>query len=158
MSLAAIPRPDHDDDFHAWALDQAERLRAFARARPNEPVDWELVAEEVEGMGISDRRGCEAFLQHIIAHLLKLQYALDPMPARHWQKEIATFRLNLEQRLTPSIERQLRADLARHWDYARRGAVIHMADTDPPFDERLPRACPYTFDQITGEWLPERAE
>lgn len=157
MSHATIPRPRHDEDFHAWALDQAERLRAFARSRPNEPIDWDLVAEEVEGMGISDRRACESFLQHVIAHLLKLQFALDSTPLRHWRKEVAAFRLNLEQRLTPSIERHLRADLARHWHYARRLAVTHMHDTDPTFEERLPRDCPYGYDQLVGGWLPERA-
>jgi hypothetical protein len=156
MSIATIPRPQHDEDFHAWALDQAERLRAFARSRPNEPIDWELVAEEVEGMGISDRRACESFLQHIITHLLKVQFAADPTPARHWQKEVAAFRLNLEQRLTPSIERQLRADLDRHWRYARRSAVIQMHDADPTFGERLPRARAYDFERIVGDWLPER--
>ena len=157
MSLAAVSRPQHDDDFHAWALDQAERLRAFARARPNEPIDWELVAEEVEGMGISDRRACESFLQHIIAHLLKLQLAADPTPIRHWRKEVAAFRLNLEQRLTPSIERQLRTDLDRHWRYARRAAVTQMLDADPAFEQHVPRDCPYEFDQLIGDWLPERA-
>jgi hypothetical protein len=156
MSLA-IPRPHHAEDFHAWALDQAERLRAFARSRPNESIDWELIAEELEAMGISDRRACESFLQHIVAHLLKLQFAADPTPLGHWRREIATFRLDLEQRPTPGIERHLRADLPRQWRYARRATVTQMHDTDPVFEERLPRERPDGYDQIVGDWLPERA-
>lgn len=57
------------------------------------------------------------------------------------------------QRLTPGIERQLRAGLARHYAYARRAAVIQMQDTDPAFEECLPRECPYAYEPIVGEWL-----
>lgn len=37
--VATIARPLHDEDLHAWALDQAARLRDLAKQRPNEPID-----------------------------------------------------------------------------------------------------------------------
>jgi hypothetical protein len=41
VATEALSRPLHDADFHLWALDQAARLRA------NEPMDRELLAEEI---------------------------------------------------------------------------------------------------------------
>lgn len=152
-----LDRPDHETDFHAWALDQAARLRAFATGRPNEPIDWELLAEEVEDMGRSERHACESFVELILGHLLKIEYARDARPVRHWGAEIDQFRINLERQLTPSIEVYLRNSLANRYAYARRSAVGALFD-DPTFRDRLPRLCPYNWEQITGDWLPERAK
>jgi hypothetical protein len=152
-----LARPAHDEDFYAWALDQAERLRAVAAARPNEPIDWELLAEEIEDMGARERRACESFLEHIIAHFLKIEHAADPQPVRPWAKEVHGFRRNLRRRLTRSLENHLSDTLAERYRLAREDAVVDRTDTDPAFDERLPRARPYGFEQLTGTWLPERA-
>ena len=156
MPTTTATRPAYEEDYHAWALDQAERLRALARDRPNEPIDWELLAEEVEGMGRSERRACESFLVHIVAHLLKIDYARDPEPIPHWVGEIVAFRGNLERSITPTIERALREDLAGHYRWAVKTAEAALAQ-DPTFLGRSPRTCPYGYDQVVGDWLPERA-
>lgn len=46
--MSTPTRPHFDENHHRWALDQAERLRAMARMRPNAPIDRELVAAAVE--------------------------------------------------------------------------------------------------------------
>jgi hypothetical protein len=158
MSALAIHRPTYDEDYHAWTLDQARRLRAFAKVRPDEPIDWVLLAEEVEDMGRSQRDACEAFLEQIIAHLLKIEYAGDPEPIGHWRREIEGFRIGLERKLTPSIEHHLRKTLAERYRTGRRIATAAMALDDVAFGERPPKTCPYTFEQLAGDWLPARAE
>lgn len=47
MSFAALSRPDHDADFHAWALDQAERL----------PGTCPWAYEEIVGEWLPERAG-----------------------------------------------------------------------------------------------------
>lgn len=155
--VTALARSRHDEDLHAWALDQACRLRELAKRRAKEPVDWELLAEELELMAGSERRACQAFLEHIIAYLLKIEYARDPGPVRHWCAEIRAFRRNLARAMTPTIASRLRAGLAEHYAAGVEDAEAAMWD-DPTFLGRAPRACPYSFEQIVGPWLPGRAE
>lgn len=124
---ATLARPLHDEDFHAWTLDQAARLRDLAKQRPNEPSDWELLAEEIELTAGSERRACQAFLEHVIAHLLKIEHARGSEPVPDWVREVRAFR-HLARALTPT---------SRHG--------------------RAPRTCPHGFEQFVGSWLPERA-
>jgi hypothetical protein len=154
--MSMLTRPRYDDDFHLWALDQAERLRAMARMRPNEPIDWELVAEEVEDLGRSQREACESLAEQIIAHLLKLEHAAATTARGHWRGEIAAFRAQLRKKLTPSIERALRQSWPQRWLEGRELAVEAMAEDEPEFSEHLPQDCPYPLDRILSGWLPER--
>lgn len=151
-----LDRPRHDEDLHAWALDQATRLRDLAKQRPNEPIDWDLLAEEIELMVGSERRACQAFLEHVIAHLLKIEYARDPEPIPHWCREVRAFRRNLDRASTPTIAGRLKANLAEHYAAAVEDAEAAL-HRDPTFLGRAPRTCPYSFEQIVGSWLPERA-
>lgn len=67
------------------------------------------------------------------------------------------FRRNLARAVTPTIESRLRANLADHHAAAVEDAEAAMR-LDPAFLGRAPRVCPYSFEQITGTWLPERAD
>jgi hypothetical protein len=157
MRRSADPRPAYEQDFHAWALDQAARLRAFAHSRPKEPIDWELLAEEVEEMAKRDRRTCRSFVSHILAHLLKIEHARDPLPLAHWRAEVIAFRHNLRQALSPSIELQLRESLEAMYLEAIEDAEAQMV-ADPTFLDRAPRRCPYVWEQVVGDWLPARVD
>jgi hypothetical protein len=154
--MSTLTRPRYDEDYHLWALDQAERLRAMAELRPNEPIDWDLVAEEVEDLGRSQREACESLVEQIIAHLLKLEHGITAPSRGHWRGEIAAFRGQLRKKLTPSIERSLRESWAQRWTDGRELAVEAMVEDEPEFPGRLPRDCPYGLDQIIGTWLPDR--
>jgi hypothetical protein len=58
--------------------------------------------------------------------------------------------------LTPSLRSLLRRRLADIYELARAEALAALAG-DPEFDDRAPDRCPYTWEQITGDWLPARA-
>jgi hypothetical protein len=45
----------YDLDFVGWTEQQAEALRTAARGGSNQVVDWQNLAEEIEGLGISQR-------------------------------------------------------------------------------------------------------
>lgn len=155
MTTQELSRPRHDRDFYAWALDQARRLRELARLRPNEPIDWELLADEVEDMGKSAQRAAESFLKLAIGHLLKIDHAADAASLRHWAKELNAFRKNLRRALSDALEAKLRRELPEIYEVARAEAIATMP-LDPELEARTPDTCPYTWEQITGDWLPER--
>ncbi|MCL6607577.1 MAG: DUF29 domain-containing protein [Geminicoccaceae bacterium] len=152
-----LERPSYEEDFYAWALDQAERLRAQAALRPNEPLDWENLAEEIEGLARSDWRACASLLEQILAHLSKLAFSTAQEPRAHWRKEVMTLRLDLEDLLTPALRRALEADLDRRWARAVRRLEIASRDVEPALAARLPASCPWSFEQVVGDFFPEPA-
>ena len=157
MATRLKPRPTYDEDFYAWTQDQAKHLRAQTRLRKNEPIDWQLLAEEVEDLGKSELHTCQSLTQQIIAHLLKLQYSRASDPRAGRESEIATFRIDLEQKLTPSIRQRIIHDLDRQYARARRRLKAQVARDEPELLDHLPTTCPYTFAQILSpdDWLPE---
>src|SRR3954452_10801247 len=95
----------YDEDFYAWTQEQAELLR---RVRPGDNrLDVELIVEEIEDLGKSDLHAAQSLCEHIIEHLLKLEYSELEKPAEHWKDEIVEWRLQLERKLTHSIAAKL---------------------------------------------------
>ncbi len=143
----------YEEDFYAWTQQQAELLRRLPVA--DNEIDLEHIAEEIEDLGRSDLRAARSLCQHIIEHLLKLEYSGLDEPADHWRDEIVEWRLQLEQILTRSIEAKL--DLPAQYRTALR--LVRRLERDVPgLMNRLPPASPYTLEQIisTGDedWFP----
>src|SRR5437764_15085431 len=63
----------YDDDFYAWAEEQARLLRAGEFSQ----LDIENIAEALESMGRSDKREIESRLEALLMHLLKWQLQLN---------------------------------------------------------------------------------
>jgi hypothetical protein len=143
----------YDDDFYAWTREQAKFLRAAPVA--DNRIDRERIAEEIEDLGSELRIACESLCERVIQHLWKLEHSTLTEPRRHWRAETVSFRGQLAKRLTPSIRRKIKGDLDRRY----RQAVAELevfADDNPGFRLLLPPACPYSLDQIAGDWWPER--
>ena len=64
----------YEDDFAAWAQQQAEALRAAGRGSSNQLLDWENLAEEIESLGTSQRSALASHIMRIIQYLVKLEY------------------------------------------------------------------------------------
>ncbi len=156
MRALTRSRPGYQDDYYLWALDQAERLRGMAAKRTTDALDWELLAEEIEELARSDQRACTSYVEQIVSHMLKLAYSTETYPRGHWRGEIAAFRSDLQKTLTRAIEAKLRSELADIYVDARKRAVERLAEEEPGFAVRVPAVCPYSWEQITGDWLPER--
>jgi len=143
----------YEHDFYAWTQQQAELLRRLP-AVGNE-IDLEHIAEEIEDLGRSDLRAARSLCQHIIEHLLKLEYSGLQEPTEHWRDEIVEWRLQLEQVLTRSIEAKL--DLPGRYKAAMR--LLRRLERDVPgLMSRVPRDCPYSLEQIVSgaeeDWFP----
>jgi hypothetical protein len=141
----------HDEDFYVWTRRQAELLRA---GRYDE-LDLEHLIEEVEDLGGAAKKSVRSRLRTIIEHLLKLEHspALDPRPG--WRDTIRTERDDLLDDLTPTLSRELEQELAGLYTQARKRAEGSLRDHgELAAADALPATCPYTLDQITGDWLP----
>jgi hypothetical protein len=126
----------YDIDFYAWTQEQAALLLAMARGENVTALDWVRLAEEVGDMGKRDLRSVRSSVARIIEHLLKLHWSRQDEPKAGWRAEIARFRIEVQDQLTPSIRRLIEDDLgALH----ARGAILanialeqHEPDTPTP--------------------------
>lgn len=143
----------YDEDFYAWTQEQAELLRGGPAAANR--LDFELVAEEIEDLGKSELHACESLCEHIIEHLLKLEYSGIEEPANHWRREIVEWRLQLQKKLTRTITAKL--DLPSRYRTALK-LLRYLEHDMPGLTARVPAACPYSLDQIRGsdeeDWFP----
>jgi len=108
-------------------------------------------------LGKGELHTCQSLTQQIITRLLQLQFSTAADPGTGWESEIAAFRIDLEEKLTPSIERRIIRDLDRNDAKALRRLKPQLVRHEPEMLQRLPASCPYTFAQIPSpdEWLPE---
>ena len=145
----------YEDDFFAWSQLQAKELRRFARMRPNLPLDLGHIAEEIADLGKNQRDSVRSWARRIIEYLLLLEYSPAREPHRIWTTEIVNLRSEIEDPLTPTLQRDLKRRLPILYDRACRDLRSKLE----PFGEgdvadRLPERCPYTLDQILGEFWP----
>lgn len=146
----------YDEDFYAWTMEQAARLRDAGASRTNLPLDWENLAEEIESMGRSDRRGIESRLARIIEHLLKLELSPSENPRRGWKRSVNQQRQALRGLLqeSPSLKAKLDELFAAAWGWGRQSGAYGLEE-DGILDDQLPAECPYTADQVLDSgWWP----
>ena len=139
----------YDDDFFEWTVEQARLLRGGELSE----IDAANIAEEIESMGLSDRRELRNRLIVLLSHLLKWAYQPDARSSS-WLGTIREQRLQIEFILedSPSLRRVAAQLSARDYDRARRKAVD---ETELP-ESTFPAECPFTADQILAEdFLPE---
>jgi Domain of unknown function DUF29 len=136
----------YDEDFYAWTQQQAEVLRTHFQG--DNRLDVEHLAEEVEDLGKSELQAVESFIEHIIAHLLKLDYSGQAPPRPHWRAEIVNFRQNIDRKISPSIRRKVVRELDELYRRARQTAAVGALVHEPDLIRRLPKSCPYDWDTI----------
>ena len=117
---ALAPADLYEHDFYAWTQDQAARLRALG-AR-NDGVDVENLAEEVEGLGKSDRRAAGKLIEQALIHLMKLAHHPARENRAHWRAELRGFRGQIADIFvdSPSLHAHRAEIAAPRWDRAQR--------------------------------------
>ncbi|KQQ81232.1 DUF29 domain-containing protein [Aureimonas sp. Leaf324] len=140
---------DYEDDFHAWAFEQAEllRLKRFGE------LDLANLVEEVESMGSEQRHALESSYRLLIFHLLKWQFQVERR-SRSWQLTILRERSNIARRekRNPSLAAKASEIVADIYGDARREASVETG-----FDRNtFPQVCPYSLAQLRDQdFLPE---
>jgi len=134
----------YDQDFYAWANEQARLLRAGKLSE----ADIEHIAEEIESMGRAEKRELVNRLIVLLHHLLKWQF----QPGRRgssWEATISVQRHSLERHLddNPSLKSMLSVAI----EQAYRDAVIEAAGETGLRRSTFPVSCPWTFEQIMDD-------
>jgi Domain of unknown function DUF29 len=156
MRATTAPDQLYEADFYAWTRQQALALRRFARTRPNLPLDLEHIAEEIQDLGKSERDTVYSLAQRVIEHFLLIEHSPAKDQRLHWADEVDTFRDQMKRKLSPTIRRHLKRDLAEVYADGRRIVARKMGRYgEEQAAAALPARCPYTLEQVLGDWLPE---
>jgi Domain of unknown function DUF29 len=153
MARAIRPKPKelYDEDFYVWTEAQARLLRE----RRFEALDLENLVEEVEGLGRAEKSRVLNNASVIIEHLLKLQFSPAREPRNLWRATIREHRRRLRRDLTPRLCKILEAELATlHAEIRADTAALLRDHGEHAAADALPATCPYTLDQVTGDWWP----
>jgi hypothetical protein len=141
----------YEQDFYAWAKTQADLMRAGRYA----DLDLEHLIEEVDDLGESLKRSVRSRIRTIIEHILKLEHSPAREPRGRWYDTVLAQRSDLLDELTPSIRREVEPALPDLYDRARQNADASLRKHgETAAADALPETCPYTLDQISGDWLP----
>ena len=148
----------YEDDFFAWTQSQARELRRFARTRPNALLDIEHIAAEIADLGTERRDALRSWTARILEHLLLLENSPAAQPRRGWIDEIVNFRSEIERRLSRTLARDLKRRLPLLYAEARRNLQRKLERYgEADIAARLPERCPYTLDQVLGDFWPRPA-
>lgn len=140
----------YETDFYLWTQQQADLLRQGEFNRVD--LDLTNIAEEIESMGKRDRRAIGGYLQNVLMHLLKWRYQPERRGAS-WQLSITNGREQIFDLLeeSPSLKPQLNGLLQKEYPRARRNAA---GETGLPLTA-FPEHCPFTVEEITGDYWPD---
>jgi hypothetical protein len=138
----------YDDDILLWSERQAALLRRLASgAQVNDrDLDWPNISEEIESVGRSERRACEALLMQAIVHRLKQTCWPDSQEVPHWREKEIRFRQEATDAFSPSMRQRI--DMARICRRAMQ-RLPTMIDGVPP--RPVPDVGPPALDELLAE-------
>jgi len=107
----------YEQDILLWTEDTVAKLKA----RDFDHLDLENLIEEVEALGISQRKELLNRLTRLLEHLLKRLYVPLPEDYRGWENTIREQRRQLRFLLeaAPSLQRFWDVSFDRAWEAAR---------------------------------------
>ncbi|HJU12572.1 MAG TPA: DUF29 domain-containing protein [Candidatus Binataceae bacterium] len=148
----AARRGLYDTDFALWLEEQASALKQ----RRSAALDWDNLAEEIEGLVRSDRRALKIFLRNALLHLLELAYWKTERVRnqRQWRQHLINARTEMEAILedSASLEQHLSEVFDRAYQAARREAEALIG-------HQLPEKCEWTLQQVRDDmFYPEAKE
>jgi hypothetical protein len=144
MDRLKVPPVVYDDDFALWI----ERQVGLLRARQFDQLDIEIIAEELDSMGRSDRRELAHRLEVLTAHLLKCQF--QPRRKSHsWLSTLGTQRRGLERLIEESPS--LRPTVLSVAQKIYRHAVCAAHEQTRLPKSAFPAALPYSAEQLLDD-------
>jgi len=105
----------YHQDFVIWCEDTVAKLKD----RDIEGLDFEALIEEIESLGLRDKRELKSRLGVLLAHLLKRLYIQSPNDYRDWQNTIGDQRREMELLIeqSPSLKNYFVEVFEDSWQY-----------------------------------------
>ena len=138
----------YDSDFHLWSQTQAAAIRKGKFAE----IDLENVAEEIESLGLSDKRAIRSRLEVLLTHLLKWEFQQDKRNGS-WSGSINEARRGIKKLIadSPSLKGFPAQVLAEEYETAKEIAAEETGLSEGAF----PIVCPYSIaDVMTKGFFP----
>jgi hypothetical protein len=140
---------EYDSDFYSWALHNAELLREGRLS----DLDIEHLAEEIEGMGKSEKRELMSWLSVLMAHLLKWKFQALRR-SKSWKVTIKNQRMEINDLLEESPS--LRSELEGKFIHAYKKAVLIASEQTGIDEEIFPKDVPFTLQEcLEDSYFPE---
>jgi uncharacterized protein DUF29 len=134
----------YECDFALWLDEQAQALKEHRAAA----LDWNNLAEEIEGLVRSDRRALKSYLENALLHMLELAYwdTERERNQRQWRLHLKNARRGMAVLLedSPSLARYLADIFDRSYQAARGDAEILI-------EGELPQNCEWTLEQVRND-------
>jgi hypothetical protein len=151
-TIITLPLPSklYEIDYYLWIESTLKQLEN----RDAENLDWQHLAEEIEALGIEQRRKVESYLKQLLIHLLLCLYWEGEKAncQRGWHIEICNFRDELEFSFrSKTLYNYFLSCIQDVYIKARRQAI---QKTGLP-SEIFPKQCPFTLkDILNNDYLP----
>jgi hypothetical protein len=140
----------YEEDYYLWVETTLKQLDN----KDIDNLDWKHLTEEIEALGIEQRRKVESYLKQLLIHLLLYRYweSEKENSQRGWQVEITNFRDELEFSFrSKTLYNYSLKCLDAVYIKARR-QVIQKTGLSP---EIFPEQCPFTPEEIfNSEYFP----
>ena len=135
---------NYNQDFYAWAMRNATLIRQGHW----QEIDVEHVAEELEGMGRSERNEFMSRCAVLLAHLLKWQFQ-SRKQSRSWRLTIEEQRLQIKQLLleNSSFYHQIEDKIAQAYAIG----LIQAQKQTHLSKSHFPDSCPYNLSELLDE-------
>jgi Domain of unknown function DUF29 len=148
--ITSVQSTLYEEDYYLWIETTLKKLQD----KDIEHLDWQHLAEEVEALGIEERRRVESYLKQLLIHLLLYRYweTEKEYCQRGWQYEIMNFRDELEFSFrSKTLYNYFLNCLEPVYLKARRQAI--QKTNLPP--QIFPEQCPFTPEDIlNSDYLP----
>jgi len=145
----AVDAGIYERDFNLWVEEQVRLLRAGRLQQ----LDVVHLIDEIEDLGIHEKKAVQSNLVVVLKHLLKYQYQ-QRRRSRSWLSSIAEHRRRLRNDLatSPSLSPYARECFEQCYQDGRRQALIETGLSSG----ELPEASPYTIEQaLDPEFRPD---
>jgi hypothetical protein len=138
----------YEQDFHAWANEQASLLRS---GRVHE-ADIANIAEEIATMGRSERNQLTDGLALLLAHLLMWRFQ-PGLRGNSWRLTIKEQRRQSARLLAQNPS--LRASLGAVLEEAYGDALLIAQRETGLAEDAFPPACPWTLEQALQDYISD---
>lgn len=138
----------YEDDIVSWAEQQAQAIRVIARSRPDlsNLLDWDHIAEEIEGVAQDFFYKFTGLTRQFLIHLAKALSAPQSPSLLHWGVEASSFHDDALDRFTPSMRQKVNLD--ELWKRALKQARLALAAHGDELAGDLTETCPLTLDEL----------